>query len=149
VIFLAEKISKGSIVVRAAKPAEIEKIREMHHKKELEKTATISTALKIEKVFVALHEGKIVGFCQCGQIEGMQRGTILNIAVTKGFKTKGIGHRLVGKAHSFFLGKGLAFSALITKKPVSPFFEKAGYKPKPTGGKWVDMTRLANRRRNK
>ncbi|GAG04119.1 unnamed protein product [marine sediment metagenome] len=147
---MAEEFVKGKLVIRAAKPKEIGKIGEMYEKGKLEMMVTTSALIENEKVFVALYYGELVGFCQCGKIKGRQRGKISNIAVAKGFKKKGFGHKLIGKAHSFFASKGLSFHELRTHPKKTKFFEKAGYEQKGTkeGSKWVGMTRLKlNRRR--
>ncbi len=112
-IFLTEKILKGRIVVRTAKQKEL--------------TAFGLELPKNSQVFFALHERNIVGICRC-RIEPKRReGIISAIEVSKGFKTKGIGHKLLGKAHAYFEKNGIKRSSVVPDKKPKKFYQKAGY----------------------
>ena len=133
---MPKKISKGKLVIRAAKPKELEKIEAMAKAGVFEKG--VETAVNLDKtvVFVALHENRIVGFSQCEERRRLQKGSkqrkiegfITRTEVAKPFQGKGIGHKLVGKANSLFESRGLKTSRLVSLTKAERFHQKAGYK---------------------
>ena len=148
---MAEKVPKGKLVIRTAKPEDIETIKQLRSLRKLERGLAESKLLIGEKVFVALLDGKVVGFCQCGQKpETKNVGRVSELAVVEGLKISGIGHKLLGKAHSFFLTKGFLHHELTPKARTQDFYLKARYDfKKRKRNITVDMGKTHQRRKHK
>jgi len=111
-----KKFSEGKLVIRAASA------------KELKDYYDIESPIKNKKIFLALYEGEVVGACQCSRIEPRKKeGIISGIEVKRGFKRKGIGHKLLGKAHAYFKRNGIEKSSVAPNKKNKKFYKKAGY----------------------
>jgi len=74
---------------------------------------------------VAKNEGKIVGFMELSAKPtfGRKQGTIHTLSVRKGYKERGIGNRLLGRANAHFIKEG------FEKVLVRPGFSAKKYWP--------------------
>lgn len=115
-VALAEKISKASVTIRQAKAEEIKKF------------GFSANELKSRKIFVAVHEGKVVGSCLVEIITGRKEGMVNVEIYEKEFIGMGIGHRLLGKAHAFLHSKGIRASRAESPRCRLGFYKKAGYR---------------------
>lgn len=130
--------STKQVQIRKAGAADLKKIVEMHggtfSLKPLMAQPELQKKVKILpgdlEVFVALQRGQIVGFVECTK-NSAKDGWVMNIEVAKNLRGRGIGHRLLGKAHSFLMKRGATnfqVASEITKSAVGQYYS-AGYKP--------------------
>jgi ribosomal protein S18 acetylase RimI-like enzyme len=141
---LPEKLFGGKIAIRAAKPKELETIQAMHRAGIFERDLNSKIKLNDPKVFVALYDRKLVGFCKCGEKpEAEKTGFILRIDVAKNFQGKGLGHKLLGKAHSYFESRGIKKIEGVMVAKIVPFCAKAGYKRTRDHGSVIAMKRIS------
>lgn len=108
------KISKGKLVIRAPKKAEMEQYSEY-----------LRPSFPKWKMFVAVYDGRVVGYCQCGVED--RKGKILSVWAKSDFRKKGIGKKLLGKAHSYFTKIGVRSIFALPLAGVEDFYVKAGY----------------------
>ncbi len=131
---MPERVSKGKLVIRAMKPFELkiyqEQLRISHNE---------------WKVFAAVYDGRIVGICQVDIKNGKKEGRILSVSVSSNKQGKGIGHKLIGKAHSYFESKGIKKITVFPKNRVEKFYTKAKYQK---SGKNI-YTRISPNKRRK
>lgn len=79
------------------------------------------------RTFVAVLNGRIVGFCQTSRARKNIIG-ILRLGVINGMRKKGIGRLLIGRVEGYYIKKGIKvfFGVSHAKK----FFERTGHKIK-------------------
>ena len=119
-------------------------IKSLQEKKLFEIPVGGLVALNNLKIFVAVHNSNIVGFCRCGIKPGAKNeGYISKISVIKGFKGSGVGHKLLGAAHSFFAAKKVNTVFLTAHKKLLGFYEKAGYKTVLDKEPFIKMARFS------
>jgi len=70
-----------------------------------------------------------VGATFVGKSPKKNNGIIQNIEIfVKGLRDKGIGHKLLGKAHSYLHKKGIKASTTTAIRGTSGFYKSAGYR---------------------
>jgi ribosomal protein S18 acetylase RimI-like enzyme len=152
---MPEKISKGKLVIREAKEKDLGLIERLAKEGVFEKGLASIVELDNIKVFVALHDGKIVGFCKSGERNILhssrpkREGFIVRTEVAKGYKGGGIGRKLLGKTHAMFERRGIKQTRLVSVKPAEPFHLKAGYETELDRASIVKMRRISPNARRK
>lgn len=117
VIFLAEELVKGKLVIRAANKREWTLLRPQ-----------LSEAIADPRLFVAIYNGKMVGATFVGRKPGKKEGIIENVEIlVKGFEGGGIGSKLLGKAHAYLRRKKIESSTTMAIRGKEGFYEKCGY----------------------
>jgi len=128
-------------VLREARPSELKTIQKMHKDKLFEHGLDSKVKLSEPKVFIAVSQGSLVGFCKLGQQASSKAGFILRIEVLEKFQKGGVGKKLIATAHNHFRGKGITLVNTMAVRNAIAFFSKSGYKAKHVfgGGKPKDM----------
>jgi len=117
-------------VLREAKPEELKTIQKMFKNGLFEHGLDSRVKLNEPKVFIAVSQGNLVGFCKLGQKPRSNDGFILRIEVLNKFKKGGIGKKLIATAHNHFRGKNITLVNTVAVRNAIAFFSKSGYKAK-------------------
>jgi len=137
---------KPKVIVRIATPEDRKKLKEMYHNKSLTFFGNRSYA-------VAISQGKIVGVCEAilNPRSPRPKKTPTIIWVATAVEGKGIGHKLLGKMHSYIIRKGRENIILHAFPGTEGFYEKAGYKinQSPLLISRLDLRRLKHSRRTR
>jgi ribosomal protein S18 acetylase RimI-like enzyme len=89
-------------------------------------------------VLVAEAAGCLVGFCVAGIVqrppvyEISECGGIDSLAVTEGYRRRGVGNRLVEEARRWFIGRGvrrIEVGVLMENRTAGSFWRKMGFRP--------------------
>ena len=102
-----------------------------------------------EGIFVAKHDGKIVGFVAgdgnwFSKREGKVVGAIHELVVSPSYRNKGIGKALMEKVLEYFKSRGLKVAELWVGEEnhqAINFYTSLGFKPKDRFTYWIRMVR--------
>ena len=67
-----------------------------------------------EGVFVAEHDGRVVGFVSTATDRATRTGHIRNLAVAEEYRSRGIGRALIEEAQNYFRNNGMKFARIET-----------------------------------
>ena len=143
----------NKIIIRQANEFELQLIEEMHAKRLFAWGLESRIDLKEPKVYLALLDKKIIGFCKFGEKGKKPEGFILRLEVLKEFQRKK--HEQSVKRTSFFYRRGIHKVHAVVDQPAIDFFRRTGYKIKTffgggTGKGVADMSRpLERKKRNR
>jgi len=120
---------KPKLIVRIATPQDLKKATENPFWMWLGKPRPAHSKERI--AIIALEQKDIVGGCTVDiNLNKQNKADIHSLAVEDCFRGTGIGHKLLGKAHSCLLKKGIISAKVFSRNVNLDFYGKAGYKAK-------------------